>query len=139
MDEKNEMKKTSITLHLYDEDFDVTIKENEKERYIAAAEYVTQKYDSYAQAYQGKKSDHTIALMALLDVALNTIEAAEIEKSLQRPQLTEDEQEYLDAVKEEIVDGVIPDSSRRLLSRLRRSMGISEERAVELEKYVTGA
>ena len=65
--------------------------------------------------------------------------AAEIEKSLQRPQLTEDEQEYLDAVKEEIVDGVIPDSSRRLLSRLRRSMGISEERAVELEKYVTGA
>ena len=62
--------------------------------------------------------------------------AAEIEKSLQRPQLTEDEQEYLDAVKEEIVDGVIPDSSRRLLSRLRRSMNISEERAKEIENYL---
>jgi len=61
--------------------------------------------------------------------------AAEIEESLQKPQLTEEEQEYLDAVKDEIVDGTIPESSRRLLNRLRRSMDISEKRAEEIEKY----
>lgn len=59
--------------------------------------------------------------------------AAEIEESLQKPHLTEEEQEYLDAVKDEIVDGSIPESSRRLLNRLRRSMDISEERAEEIE------
>ena len=67
------MKKIDITLHLYDEELEVTIKENEKERYMAAADLVTQKYNAYSQAYLGKKSDHTIALMALLDIALNAI------------------------------------------------------------------
>lgn len=64
--------------------------------------------------------------------------AAEIEESFHQPQFTEDEQEYLDAVREELVDGGIPESSRKLLNRLRRSMDISDERSVELEKYVTG-
>jgi len=67
------MKKIDITLHLYDEALEVTIKENEKERYMAAADLVTQKYNAYTQAYKGKKNDHTIALMALLDIALNAI------------------------------------------------------------------
>lgn len=68
------MKKKETTLHLYDEELELTIKEEEQERYIAAAEFVTQKYNAYAQAYQGKKSDHTIALMTLLDVALNPMD-----------------------------------------------------------------
>lgn len=68
------MKKIETTLHLYDEELELTIKEEEQERYIAAAEFVTQKYNAYALAYQGKKSDHTIALMTLLDVALNPMD-----------------------------------------------------------------
>jgi len=68
------MKKIETTLHLYDEELELTIKKEEQERYIAAAEFVTQKYNAYAQAYQGKKSDHTIALMTLLDVALNPMD-----------------------------------------------------------------
>ncbi len=59
--------------------------------------------------------------------------ALEIEKSLQQPQLTEDEQEYLEAVKDEIVDGSIPEPSRKLLNRFRRSLDISEERASKIE------
>lgn len=62
--------------------------------------------------------------------------AADIEESLQKPQFTEEEQEYLDAVRDEIVDGSIPESSRRLLNRLRRSMDISEKRAKEIENYL---
>lgn len=67
------MKKIDVTLQLYDEELKVTINEEEKERYIAAAEYITQKYNAYAQAYSGKKSDHTISLMTMLDIALNPI------------------------------------------------------------------
>ena len=67
------MKKIDVTLQLYDEELEVTINEEEKERYIAAAEYITQKYNTYAQAYSGKKSDHTISLMTMLDIALNPI------------------------------------------------------------------
>ena len=59
--------------------------------------------------------------------------AAEIENSLLQPQLTEDEQEYLEAVKEELVGGKIPEASRRLLERLKKRMNISEERAKEIE------
>ena len=61
--------------------------------------------------------------------------AAEIEESLQKKQFTEEELEYLEAVKDEIVDGIIPESSRRLLNRLRHSMDISVDRAEEIEKY----
>ena len=67
------MKKIDVTLQLYDEELEVTINEEEKERYIAAAEYITQKYNAYAQAYSGKKSDYTISLMTMLDIALNPI------------------------------------------------------------------
>lgn len=59
--------------------------------------------------------------------------AAEIEKSLLQSQLTEDEQEYLEAVKEELVGGKIPEASRRLLERLRKRMDVSDERAKEIE------
>ena len=59
--------------------------------------------------------------------------AAEIENSLLQSQLTEDEQEYLEAVKEELDGGKIPEASRRLLERLRKRMDVSDERAKEIE------
>lgn len=64
--------------------------------------------------------------------------AAEIEASLSAPSLTDDEQEYLDAVREEIEDGVIPERSQRLLRRLRMSMDIPVNRAQELEAMALG-
>ena len=48
-----------IRLHVYDEEY-----------YRSAAKYITERYNAYAQAYKGRKSDHTIALMTLVDVAL---------------------------------------------------------------------
>lgn len=62
--------------------------------------------------------------------------AKELEESLKAPQLTEDEQEYLEEYKlcmEE--DGEISSKERRLLDRLRDKLGISVERAKELENY----
>lgn len=49
------------------------------------------------------------------------------------PSLTEAEQEYVDIYKELCADGEITERKRRLLNRERESLGISEQRAKELE------
>ena len=78
-------------------------------------------------------------LLDRLRVKLNISEerAKELEDSLNTPQLTEDEQEYLEEYKlclEE--DGEISSKERRLLDRLRDKLGITVERAKELEKIM---
>ncbi len=62
--------KLHIRLHVYDEEIDVTIDRDDEAYYRAAAKLITDRYNAYAQAYRGRKSDHTIALMTLIDVAL---------------------------------------------------------------------
>lgn len=44
------------------------------------------------------------------------------------------EKEYMEALDDVIEDGAIPNNVRRLLERERKSLGISEERAKELEE-----
>ena len=61
--------------------------------------------------------------------------AKEIEASLSKPQLTDAEKEYLEEYKACIEeDGEISPKERRLLNRIRESLGISEERVNEIEK-----
>lgn len=63
--------------------------------------------------------------------------AKELEASLAKPQLTEDEQEYFDELREMFEDvAEITPRERKLLDRHRQKLGISEERAKELEKMV---
>lgn len=62
--------------------------------------------------------------------------AMELESMCSIPQLTDDEKEYWEEYKECLNDGgTITSSERRLLERLRKSLGISEERASEIEKF----
>jgi hypothetical protein len=60
--------------------------------------------------------------------------AKELEASLAKPQLTEDEQEYIEAYREYLVDGSIDEKLRKRLDIFRKGLGISEERAKELEE-----
>ena len=62
--------KLHIKLHVYDEEIDVLIKRDDEEFYREAAKLITRRYNAYAQHYKGRKTDHTIALMALIDIAL---------------------------------------------------------------------
>ena len=62
--------KQHIRLHLYDEDIDVVVDRDEEQYYRTAAKLITDRYNAYADAYKGRKSDHVIALMTLLDIAL---------------------------------------------------------------------
>lgn len=61
--------------------------------------------------------------------------AKELEESLNKG-VSDDEKEYLDALKDSLVDGVISDRERRLLDKLRNSLGISKDRAKELENSI---
>ena len=62
--------KLHIRLHVYNEDIEVTVNREEEVFYRAAAKLITDRYNAYAQAYKGKKSEHTISLMTLIDIAL---------------------------------------------------------------------
>lgn len=60
--------------------------------------------------------------------------ARELEAMCSAPQLTDEEKEYLTEYKACLNDGgTITASERRLLERVRKSLGISEQRAKELE------
>lgn len=60
--------------------------------------------------------------------------AQELEASLAKPQLTEDEQEYLDIYHEYAEKGEVTEKERRRLDKFAAAMGISAERAKEIEK-----
>lgn len=60
--------------------------------------------------------------------------AKELEASLAKPQLTEDEQEYLDMYREYAEKGSVTEKERRRLDKFAAAMGISAERVKEIEK-----
>lgn len=62
--------KLHIRLHVYDEDIEVVIDRSDEEFYRSAAKLITERYNVYAKMYKGRKGDHTIALMTLIDIAL---------------------------------------------------------------------
>lgn len=88
----------------------------------------------------GKISDGERRLLNKFRIRLgiSEIRAQELEKSLVKPQLqlTADEQEYLSEYKEAMEEGGLSALSRRLLNKLRNSMGISDERAKEIENSI---
>ena len=62
--------KFNIRLHVYDEDIHVSIERDEEKYYRDAAKLVSERYGAYNQVFKGRKSDHSIALMTLIEVAL---------------------------------------------------------------------
>lgn len=97
----------------------------EQEYYDALQEYLS----------DGEISDRERKMLERVRKALgiSAERAAELEAALQQPQLTDDEQEYLEAYREYLVDGEIDAKARKRLEIFRKGIGISEERAVEIE------
>ena len=62
--------KLHIRLNVYDEEIEVVINREDEEYYRSAAKLITERYNGYAQRFKGRKTDHTIALMTLVDIAL---------------------------------------------------------------------
>lgn len=62
--------------------------------------------------------------------------AAELEASLSSPQLTPEEQEYLNEYREIVAEGDISARDQRYLDKLKTANGISDQRAREIEKMI---
>ena len=63
--------KLNIRLHVYDEDIAMVLHNREDEEYYrSAAKLISERYGAYRQVYKDRKSDHTIALMTLIEIAL---------------------------------------------------------------------
>lgn len=67
-------------------------------------------------------------------LGLSESRAAEIEASVVTPNFTSIEKEYYDEVKAVLEDGEIQSKERKYLERIRTRLGISEERAKEIER-----
>lgn len=63
--------KLHIRLFVYNEEIEVTINREDEQYYRAAAKQITERYSAYANIYKGRKPEHTISLMVLLDIALS--------------------------------------------------------------------
>ncbi len=87
-------------------------------------------------AEDGEITDRERRLLEKLRTKLGISEsrAKELEDALANPSLTAEEQEYLDEYKSIVADGEITDKERKLLDKIRKMSGISEERAKEIEK-----
>ena len=62
--------KRLIHINVYDEKISIMVATEDEKLYRDAATLITQRYNRYAATYKGAKSDHTIALMVLVDIAL---------------------------------------------------------------------
>lgn len=64
---KNEGK-VSVTIRVFHTDLDVTVPISEKQRYLEAAEYLTQKIDACAKIHSSSKPLIEIMLLVMLDI-----------------------------------------------------------------------
>ena len=59
-----------ITLPIYDTEFEISIDKDDIVKYEMAARLVTDRFNAYTVAYKGRKTEHEIALMTMLDLVL---------------------------------------------------------------------
>ena len=104
----------------------------------AEQEYLTE-YKECLASNGGEFSDSERRLLERMrkSLGISVKRAAELEDSLTPAlQLTEVESEYLEEYKQCAVGGNITDSERRLLDRMKKTLGISDERAAEIESSI---
>ena len=63
--------KQMIQVEVYDELIEIVADKGQDEIYRQAAIFVTERFGAYAKMYSGEKSENTISMMTMLDIALN--------------------------------------------------------------------
>jgi len=69
-----------------------------------------------------------------ISLGISEQRATELKAMIQAPQLTEDEQEYLDMYREYAEKGEVTDKERNRLCKYASALGITADRAAELER-----
>ena len=67
---KNIVETVQVKLPIYDMEFDITIDKNRIEEYCNAAQTVTNRLNAYMVFYKDRKTEHQIALMTMIDLAV---------------------------------------------------------------------
>ncbi len=98
----------------------------------AEQDYLTELKECLADGELGG-SERKLLNKLRVKLGISEERAAELEASLQEPQLTEEEREYLEAYRDALEDGAVSEKERRLLDKLMKMNNISEERAKEIE------
>lgn len=93
-------------------------------------------YKEYASDGELSERDRKMLDKFRIRLGISEERAQELEASCSEPELSEDEQEYLEMYKEYAVDGEISEKDRKMLNKMRDRMGISEERAKEIEAII---
>ena len=70
---EDNLKKQHIRIHVYDEDFTIAVRPEDEPLYRRAAKFITERYNKYAEMFKTHKSDHTIALMTLIEAHNNDV------------------------------------------------------------------
>ena len=116
---------------------------------ISLSEF-TEAEQKYIEAYysiiiDGNESESDQRMLERLrsSLAISKMDAAELEAIIrtrlhenQVPELSDNEKEYLEAVKDYLADGEINERRRRMLDSYRDSLGISQQRTTEIESMV---
>ena len=102
----------------------------------AEDEYMVELKECYAD---GEISDRERRLLEKLRKSLGiSEERAKVLEAMCNPSaLTEEEEEYANELREVLTDGVITPKERRLLTKLAKSLNISEQRAAEIERMLS--
>jgi len=101
-----------------------------------------QQYLDTVKEFLSDESELTPRERKMLDriresLGINEERGREIESMVSKPQLTEEEQQYISGLKDLISDETaVTPRERKLLDKMRQSLGIGEERANELEAFV---
>lgn len=109
------------------------VEDSAKEFSASELEYLEELKECLADGEIGPRERRLLDKIRLkLDITEER--AQELEASLANPVLTEEEKEYLNEFRECSTDGTVSDKERRLLEKVRKMLGISEERAKEIEQ-----
>lgn len=113
----------------------ITIPDTPKSFINEEQEYIAEFKECLADGELGG-SERRLLNKLRIKLGISEERAAELENSLLSQQLTEEEQEYLEAYQDAFDDGIISEKERRLLDKLMTMNGITAERAAELESMV---
>lgn len=105
----NKGAKIPFKLAIYDMEFDMTIEKNRIEEYCRAAKTVTNRLNAYTVFYKDRKTEHQIALMTMIDLAVSPF--------LDHSETDENEIEIELPVCDETLKVIVKESNKELYER----------------------
>ncbi|MBQ0072995.1 MAG: cell division protein ZapA [Prevotella sp.] len=73
MEEKKNVEKQHITLHIYDTQISIMVPKEQEQQYREAGTLINEKLNAYFGHYKGLKADKEIMYYAMIDIAIRCV------------------------------------------------------------------